>query len=263
MTVSVASHPVTKQRGSDFAALSKRIKSAGLLERRHGFYAWRMSVTVSLFAAGWVALAVLGHSWWSVAVAAYLAIVSTQLGFLGHDAGHHQIFRTRKPNDVVGLVNANLLTGLSYGWWVTKHNRHHKNPNHEGMDPDISPGALAFTGEDTRARSRGLSSTAKAARIARASSSWTAKTSASSRSYCSVQIVCPERASMSRAAINARSPDTRTLPSTTLPTPSSLAMRGSRSGASRYGAMAPRLSTRSAESRERCPVISSVIPAAK
>ncbi|HLL09239.1 MAG TPA: acyl-CoA desaturase [Nocardioidaceae bacterium] len=153
MTVSVASHPVTKQRGSDFAALSKRIKSAGLLERRHGFYAWRMSVTVSLFAAGWVALAVLGHSWWSVAVAAYLAIVSTQLGFLGHDAGHHQIFRTRKPNDVVGLVNANLLTGLSYGWWVTKHNRHHKNPNHEGMDPDISPGALAFTGEDTRARS--------------------------------------------------------------------------------------------------------------
>jgi fatty acid desaturase len=154
MSIAVASRPVTGQRGSDFAALSARIKDAGLLERRHGFYAWRMCATVSLFAAGWVALALLGQSWWSVAVAVYLAVVSTQLGFLGHDAGHHQVFRTRKPNDVVGLVNANLLTGLSYGWWVTKHNRHHKNPNHEGMDPDIAPGALSFTGEDTRARSR-------------------------------------------------------------------------------------------------------------
>jgi fatty acid desaturase len=153
MSIAVATRPVTAPRGSDFAALSARVKSAGLLQRRHSFYAWRISLTVGLFAAGWVALALLGESWWSIAVAAYLAVVSTQLGFLGHDAGHHQIFRTRKPNDVVGLVHANLLTGLSYGWWVSKHNRHHKNPNHEGMDPDIAPGALVFIGEDTKARS--------------------------------------------------------------------------------------------------------------
>ena len=152
MSIAVANRPVTGQRGSDFAALSARIKSAGLLERRHGFYAWRIALTTVSFAAGWVALGLLGQSWWSIGVAAYLAVVSTQLGFLGHDAGHHQIFRTRKPNDVVGLVHANLLTGLSYGWWVTKHNRHHRNPNHEGMDPDIAPGALVFTGEDTRDR---------------------------------------------------------------------------------------------------------------
>jgi fatty acid desaturase len=153
MSIAAGSRPVTARRGSDFAALSVRIRAAGLLERRHAFYAWRIAVTAVLFAAGWVALAVLGESWWSAAVAVYLAVLSTQLGFLGHDAGHHQIFRTRKPNDVVGLLHANLLIGLSYGWWVSKHNRHHKNPNHEGMDPDIAPGALTFTGEDTHARS--------------------------------------------------------------------------------------------------------------
>src|SRR5207237_7735027 len=34
---------------------------------------------------------------------------------------------------------------LSYSWWSGKHNRHHGAPNQEGKDPDIGPGALAFT----------------------------------------------------------------------------------------------------------------------
>ena len=46
--------------------------------------------------------------------AAYLAVVFTQLAFLGHDAGHRQIFRSRRANDRVGLVHANLLTGVSF-----------------------------------------------------------------------------------------------------------------------------------------------------
>jgi fatty acid desaturase len=34
---------------------------------------------------------------------------------------------------------------VSFDWWVGKHNRHHSNPNHEDLDPDISITALAFT----------------------------------------------------------------------------------------------------------------------
>lgn len=37
------------------------------------------------------------------------------------------------------------FAGLSYSWWSHKHNRHHNAPNQEGKDPDIGPGALAFT----------------------------------------------------------------------------------------------------------------------
>jgi fatty acid desaturase len=74
------------------------------------------------------------------------------MGFIGHDAGHRQIFRTRSANYIVGLLHGNLGIGLSYGWWVDKHNRHHANPNHDGKDPDIDIGALAFTSMQARAR---------------------------------------------------------------------------------------------------------------
>jgi fatty acid desaturase len=69
----------------------------------------------------------------------------TQIAFLGHDAAHRQIFRSVRWNDWVSLVVADLLVGISYGWWRGKHNRHHANPNKEGADPDIASGALALT----------------------------------------------------------------------------------------------------------------------
>jgi fatty acid desaturase len=75
--------------------------------------------------------------------------------FVGHDAGHRQIFRSRRANDLVGLVHGNLLVGISFGWWVAKHNPHHSNPNHEELDPGIDIPALAFTAGQVRDR-RGL-----------------------------------------------------------------------------------------------------------
>jgi fatty acid desaturase len=61
--------------------------------------------------------------------AAWLAVACGQVAFVGHDAGHQQIFRTRRPNHLVGLAHANLLLGVSYGWWVGKHNRHTATPS--------------------------------------------------------------------------------------------------------------------------------------
>ena len=71
--------------------------------------------------------------------------LSTQVAFLGHDGGHQQIAATRTGNTVVGLLAGNLLTGLSIGWWIDKHVRHHANPNKEDHDPDIGEGVFAFT----------------------------------------------------------------------------------------------------------------------
>jgi fatty acid desaturase len=99
-----------------------------------------------------VAFAFVGNSWWQVLTAVYLAFAFGQTAFLGHDAGHKQIFRTRRPNDLIGLVNGTLLVGLSYGWWVNKHNKHHSNPNHEGLDPDIAIGAIAFSADQARGK---------------------------------------------------------------------------------------------------------------
>jgi fatty acid desaturase len=132
-------------RGSDFADLLRRVKTAGLLQRRPGCYLTKIAVTGVLFAAGWAGFVLVGDSWWQIAVAAFLAVVFGQIGFIGHDAGHRQIFGSKRANYLVGLVHGNLAVGLSYGWWVDKHNRHHANPNTEDKDPDIDIGALAFT----------------------------------------------------------------------------------------------------------------------
>jgi fatty acid desaturase len=148
--------PPATRRGSDYAQLSRQVKQAGLLERRPSRYIWRIAVTVTLLAAGWAAFVLVGDSWWQLAVAAFLAVMFTQVGFLGHDAGHRQISGSRRVSYILGVLLGNLGIGLGYGWWVDKHNRHHAHPNTEGADPDISMRVLAFTPAQAR-DSRGLS----------------------------------------------------------------------------------------------------------
>jgi fatty acid desaturase len=144
------------RRGSEYAELSRQIRQAGLLDRCPWYYAWKIAVTAVTLAAGWAAFVLVGDSWWQLAVAAFLAVVFTQVGFLGHDAGHRQIFRSGRANYMIGVLLGNLGIGLSYGWWVGKHNRHHAHPNQEGADPDIMLSVLAFTEPQARA-SRGMS----------------------------------------------------------------------------------------------------------
>ena len=153
--IQVASTAAAPRRGSEYAQLSRQIKAAGLLELRPGYYIWKITLTAAAFAAGWAAFVVVGDSWWQLAVATFLAVVFTQIGFLGHDAGHRQIFGTRRASYVAGVLLGNLGIGLSYGWWVGKHNRHHAHPNQEDADPDIAVGALAFTAAQAQA-GRGL-----------------------------------------------------------------------------------------------------------
>jgi fatty acid desaturase len=142
-------------RGSEYAALSREVRQAGLLDRRLRYYFWKIGLTALALAAGWTAFALIGDSWWQLGVAVYLAVVFGQLGFLGHDAGHHQVFESRRANYVLGVLCGNLAIGLSYGWWTTKHNRHHAHPNTEDADPDIMLSVLAFSGGRVRA-SRGV-----------------------------------------------------------------------------------------------------------
>jgi fatty acid desaturase len=131
--------------------LSRLVRQAGLLERRRGWYAGRIGGTFAALAAGWAGFVLIGDSWWQLGVAVFLAVVFAQLGFLGHDAGHRQIFASRQRNYVLGIICGNAAIGLSYGWWVSKHNRHHANPNTEDEDPDIMIGVLAFSGGRARA----------------------------------------------------------------------------------------------------------------
>lgn len=128
-----------------FEELSMQVKSAGLMKPRPRFHLGWMVGNAVMLAAGWVAFVVVGDSWWQLAVAAYLAFWFGQTGLVGHDTGHRQIFRSRSATDLAGYTHGNLLTGVSYGWWVMHHNRHHSNPNHLERDPDILRRQVIFS----------------------------------------------------------------------------------------------------------------------
>lgn len=116
-----------------YGRLLAEVREAGLLRRRHGYYAAVITANLAVFAGAWVGFAFLGDTWWQ------------RLAFVGHE----QIFRTRRSNDAVGVVHGGLV-GMSYPWWIHGHNRHHANPNHEEHDLDIP--APAFTGRQARAK---------------------------------------------------------------------------------------------------------------
>jgi fatty acid desaturase len=149
--IDLAPTATVPRRGSEYAELSRRVRQAGLLDPRPAYYAWKIAVTVGLLAAGWAAFVLVGDSWWQLAVAVFLAVAFTQVAFLGHDAGHRQVFRTRRASYIAGILLGNLGIGLSYGWWASKHNRHHAHPNTEDADPDIALSVLAFSPAQARA----------------------------------------------------------------------------------------------------------------
>jgi fatty acid desaturase len=155
MTSSTITEPPEGAAGSDFARLSARVAAAGLMRRRPGYYVARFLLVGVFAAATTAAFVVLGDSPWQLAVAGAAAVLYGQIALLAHDVAHRQVFRTRRPSAITGRVLGNLGIGMSYGWWMDKHTRHHANPNHEGLDPDVEPGALVWTGEQARA-SRGV-----------------------------------------------------------------------------------------------------------
>ena len=144
-SASSSSLGVPASAGGGYGSLKALVQSAGLLDRSALRALPRILLVLALLSSGLVLLAVLQNSWWQLATAVYLAAVLAQVGFLAHDAGHQQIFRSRRWNDRFGRVVSNGLGGLSYGWWVDKHNRHHRHPNDLQRDPDVGRSVLAWS----------------------------------------------------------------------------------------------------------------------
>ncbi len=88
--------------GSDFATLNRRVIAAGLLERQPAYYALRLAIVGAMVAGGWTAFFLVGSSWWTLLVAAFLAVAFAQLGLVAHDLAHRQVFRTKRPSEIAG-----------------------------------------------------------------------------------------------------------------------------------------------------------------
>src|SRR5215212_7750657 len=142
--MSVASQPIRAARLGGYAELAAEVRQLGLMNRRPVFYAGLLGVVLLALGTSVAGLLMLHDTWSALLFAPVFAVVSAQLGFFGHDAAHRQISRRERASRMVGLFSANLLNGLSYGWWLDKHNAHHAHPNDLDADPDVYAGAVVF-----------------------------------------------------------------------------------------------------------------------
>lgn len=121
----------------DFAALQDRIISEGLLKQEVFYYAFKIASTLALLAVGIFLLVYVKNFWVQLLNAFYLGFVWLQIGLIGHDIAHHEVFRSEKAIRGWGIFFWNFMIGVSFFHWYHKHNLHHEHPNHVGMDPDI------------------------------------------------------------------------------------------------------------------------------
>jgi fatty acid desaturase len=150
--IAISGPELSAPSAQPYTELKRRVEAAGLMSKRPGYYILMLVTNTLAFATSLWLLGLVHSVWATVLMAALLAFVSGQLGFQLHDSGHRQMFRSRRVNTVIGIVTGNGLLGMSHGWWVDKHNRHHGNPNHQDLDPDIDVGVIAYSEEQAQAK---------------------------------------------------------------------------------------------------------------
>lgn len=149
----IKTRPSSEKVPTYYSELMHKIKEAGLLKKVPSFYIKRL-IAITLFASAlWFLLyltSVYQNPWTIVAafpIMALQGVMAAQYGFIAHETAHRQVFYNNHVNDNWGRILANGFAGLSYGFWMNKHNRHHNKPNQIGYDPDIDINVISFTTE--------------------------------------------------------------------------------------------------------------------
>ncbi|MCH8110276.1 MAG: acyl-CoA desaturase [Chloroflexi bacterium] len=151
MTTEIKDSSAITQRppGSEYAELKRLIKQQGLMNKQPLYYTFKITLTLAMLGLSIALVALIDTLWLQLLNAVFMGFIFTQMGFMGHDAGHRQIFSSTRKNDIVGLT-VNLLLGVSRSWWVIQHNEHHNNPNDLDLDPHIAIPIMVFSEEQAR-----------------------------------------------------------------------------------------------------------------
>ncbi|MCI2959445.1 acyl-CoA desaturase [Agromyces atrinae] len=126
-----------------------------MLGRARWFYAIVMGALVVALGGAITGFILLGDSWFQLLIAGALGLIFTQIAFITHEASHRAVLESGPANDRLGRILAAGVVGISYAWWMTKHTRHHANPNKVGKDPDIDFDTISFT-EESAAKQKGV-----------------------------------------------------------------------------------------------------------
>ena len=141
-----------------YRRLRASVIAAGLMERRYGYYFGRtlLSFGFLLIALGMAFTLPLGLGWGAL-TALMLGFAFAQIAMIGHDCGHHQIFKRARPNWLLGQLCFSFVVGVGFWSWRWRHNVHHVETNDEDEDPDLSFGGFFTLNEDDAASRTGLS----------------------------------------------------------------------------------------------------------
>lgn len=129
---------------NEYAALSRQINAARLLDRQPWYYLGKTLLTAAMLTLSIAVLVLVENLWIQLLNAIFLSFVFGQIGFLSHDASHHQIFASNRKNEIFGILTWGLFLGISSSSWTRTHNKHHRHPNHVGEDPDLELPVVAF-----------------------------------------------------------------------------------------------------------------------
>jgi len=134
--------------------LLRAVREGHLLDPSPLYYSIRIVLHLALFCVAAYAIALLrGHLWAQLLLTVVLSFLQGQMGIIVHDAGHRQMFASAWKNRAAGLLHGNIMMGMAFGFWVDKHDRHHRHPNQLGLDPDIDFKLHAYCDEQLRSRS--------------------------------------------------------------------------------------------------------------
>ncbi|SCU88114.1 LAMI_0D08834g1_1 [Lachancea mirantina] len=138
--------PKTQKWLSDeYNKTHQAVIAANLYECHYSRYLKEFLRIGSLFALSFYLLFYRDAKIWSAIV---LGAAWQQLVFIAHDAGHISITHNYQADNILGMVIASWIGGLSLGWWKRNHNVHHLVTNDPIHDPDIQH--LPFFAVSTR-----------------------------------------------------------------------------------------------------------------
>lgn len=120
-----------------YRPLLEQVRSADLMRRTPVLYAAEATLLVVLVAGAYGLLGAGGGHPVAILAGLLAAFAAARIGYLGHDLGHHQVFRSPRANRLAGYVAFNLGLGYSFYHWDRKHSLHHRQPNRIGADPDL------------------------------------------------------------------------------------------------------------------------------
>ncbi|ANB11053.1 hypothetical protein AWJ20_3849 [Sugiyamaella lignohabitans] len=125
---------------SKFRDLHKELREEGFFQCNYWGYVREASRISTLFILARVFFTWRYQSYgtiWLTLSAICLGLAWHQLTFIAHDAGHLGITHDYQIDNIVGVIIADYIGGLSIGWWKRNHNVHHFVTNDPVHDPDI------------------------------------------------------------------------------------------------------------------------------